>query len=67
MEPSDEEEDEDREQDDSEATRPSDGTKTPKKKSGSSSKAGPKKGDTVSWNWGGGQPSGKVLDVKETE
>ncbi|GKT58242.1 DNA-binding protein [Colletotrichum tofieldiae] len=25
---------------------------------------GPKKGDTVSWNWGNGQPEGKVLDVK---
>lgn len=25
---------------------------------------GPKKGDTVSWNWGSGQPQGKVLDVK---
>ncbi|KAI1068663.1 hypothetical protein LB507_006429 [Fusarium sp. FIESC RH6] len=25
---------------------------------------GPKKGDTVSWNWGQGQPKGKVLDVK---
>lgn len=27
-------------------------------------KKGPSKGDTVSWNWGGGQPQGKVLDVK---
>ncbi|KAM4065685.1 ABC transporter [Hirsutella rhossiliensis] len=25
---------------------------------------GPKPGDTVSWNWGNGQPEGKVLDVK---
>ncbi|KAH6896672.1 hypothetical protein B0T10DRAFT_602108 [Thelonectria olida] len=25
---------------------------------------GPNKGDTVSWNWGNGQPEGKVLDVK---
>ncbi|KAK2671798.1 Protein of unknown function DUF3140 [Fusarium oxysporum f. sp. vasinfectum] len=25
---------------------------------------GPKKGETVSWNWGQGQPKGKVLDVK---
>ncbi|KAK2031039.1 hypothetical protein LX32DRAFT_691938 [Colletotrichum zoysiae] len=25
---------------------------------------GPEKGDTVSWNWGNGQPEGKVLDVK---
>ncbi|KAG8670260.1 hypothetical protein FPOAC2_09609 [Fusarium poae] len=27
-------------------------------------KKGPKKGETVSWNWGEGQPKGKVLDVK---
>ena len=27
-------------------------------------KKGPKPGDTVSWNWGSGQPKGKVLDVK---
>lgn len=30
-----------------------------------SSKKGPKKGQTVSWNWGSGNPRGKVLDVKE--
>ncbi|KAF4947985.1 hypothetical protein FGADI_9980 [Fusarium gaditjirri] len=30
----------------------------------SGTKKGPKKGDTVSWNWGQGQPKGKVLDVK---
>lgn len=30
-----------------------------------SSKNGPEKGQTVSWNWGNGKPSGKVLDVKE--
>ncbi|CAN8096928.1 unnamed protein product [Discula destructiva] len=29
------------------------------------SKKGPKKGDTVSWSWGSGNPKGKVLDVKE--
>ncbi|KAF6829704.1 hypothetical protein CPLU01_07786 [Colletotrichum plurivorum] len=29
------------------------------------SKKGPKKGDTVSWKWGNGNPEGKVLDVKE--
>lgn len=29
--------------------------------------AGVDKGDTVSWNWGNGQPQGKVLDVKEEE
>lgn len=32
---------------------------------GKSSKNGPKKGETVSWNWGSGNPKGKVLDVKE--
>ncbi|KAJ4392275.1 hypothetical protein N0V93_005900 [Gnomoniopsis smithogilvyi] len=32
---------------------------------GKSGKNGPKKGDTVSWNWGSGNPQGKVLDVKE--
>ncbi|OAQ96111.1 hypothetical protein LLEC1_05203, partial [Akanthomyces lecanii] len=36
-----------------------------KSKSESNSKNGPKPGDTVSWNWGNGQPKGKVLDVKE--
>ncbi|KAL4727747.1 hypothetical protein ACLX1H_004435 [Fusarium chlamydosporum] len=30
----------------------------------SGAKKGPKKGETVSWNWGQGQPKGKVLDVK---
>ncbi|KAF6795815.1 hypothetical protein CSOJ01_13383 [Colletotrichum sojae] len=28
-------------------------------------KKGPKKGDTVSWKWGNGNPEGKVLNVKE--
>ena len=28
-------------------------------------KKGPEPGDTVSWKWGGGNPEGKVLDVKE--
>ncbi|KAK7698569.1 hypothetical protein SLS64_012437 [Diaporthe eres] len=32
-----------------------------------SSKNGPKKGETVSWKWGSGNPEGKVLDVKEDE
>merc|ERR1711988_2008275 len=27
-------------------------------------KKGPKPGETVSWNWGNGNPEGKVLDVK---
>lgn len=38
------------------------------KNGGSKSKGtdkGPDKGDTVSWNWGNGQPEGKVLDVKD--
>ncbi|PNH46052.1 hypothetical protein VD0004_g1976 [Verticillium dahliae] len=35
-----------------------------KSNGGGKPKKGPKKGDTVSWNWGGGQPEGKVLDVK---
>ncbi|KAK9893829.1 hypothetical protein P389DRAFT_174716 [Cystobasidium minutum MCA 4210] len=26
-----------------------------------------KKGDEVSWNWGSGQPSGTVKDVKEED
>ncbi|KAM5345864.1 hypothetical protein ACJ41O_011725 [Fusarium nematophilum] len=30
-------------------------------------KKGPKKRETVSWNWGQGQPEGKVLDVKAEE
>ncbi|KAM3556806.1 hypothetical protein MY1884_004864 [Beauveria asiatica] len=34
-------------------------------KSNSKSGKGPKPGETVSWNWGNGQPKGKVLDVKE--
>ncbi|KAM3512518.1 hypothetical protein MY11210_003861 [Beauveria gryllotalpidicola] len=33
--------------------------------SNSKSGKGPKPGETVSWNWGNGQPKGKVLDVKE--
>ncbi|KAL1880051.1 hypothetical protein Daus18300_001414 [Diaporthe australafricana] len=32
-----------------------------------SSKKGPKKGETVSWSWGSGNPKGKVLDVKEDD
>ncbi|KXH26248.1 DNA-binding protein [Colletotrichum simmondsii] len=35
-----------------------------KENGGGKAKKGPKKGDTVSWNWGSGQPEGKVLDVK---
>lgn len=35
------------------------------KSSNGASKKGPKKGETVSWSWGSGNPKGKVLDVKE--
>lgn len=35
-------------------------------KSKTSDKA-PKKGETVSWKWGQGEPEGKVLDVKAEE
>ncbi|EGX94389.1 DNA-binding protein [Cordyceps militaris CM01] len=34
-------------------------------KAKATSNKGPKPGETVSWNWGNGQPKGKVLDVKE--
>ncbi|KUI62531.1 hypothetical protein VP1G_09649 [Cytospora mali] len=34
---------------------------------GKPSSNGPKKGEMVSWNWGSGNPHGKVLDVKEGE
>ncbi|KAK7432019.1 hypothetical protein QQZ08_001309 [Neonectria magnoliae] len=33
-------------------------------KSGSKTANGPEKGETVSWNWGSGQPEGEVLDVR---
>lgn len=33
--------------------------------SGKEHNNGPSKGDTVSWNWGSGQPEGKVIDVQE--
>ncbi|KAJ6441085.1 DNA-binding protein [Purpureocillium lavendulum] len=36
-----------------------------KKKGGGGAENGPDVGETVSWNWGNGQPEGKVLDVKE--
>ncbi|KAH7322706.1 hypothetical protein B0I35DRAFT_476630 [Stachybotrys elegans] len=55
----DEEEVDDANDDDEVANKNQNGNgngKTPKK--------GPNKGDTVSWNWGNGQPEGKVLDVK---
>merc|ERR1712054_483736 len=34
------------------------------KSAGKTPKKGPKPGETVSWNWGNGNPEGKVLDVK---
>ncbi|KAI6780241.1 DNA-binding protein [Emericellopsis cladophorae] len=34
------------------------------KSTGKKPKKGPQPGDTVSWNWGNGNPEGKVLDVK---
>ncbi|KAM0570639.1 hypothetical protein ACHAO2_008399 [Verticillium nonalfalfae] len=52
----DEGDDDDNEEEDADGKGKSNGGGKPKK--------GPKKGDTVSWNWGGGQPEGKVLDVK---
>ncbi|KAJ4328336.1 hypothetical protein N0V84_001207 [Fusarium piperis] len=36
-------------------------------KDDSTPKKGPKKGETVSWKWGQGEPEGKVLDVKAEE
>lgn len=51
--------DQDEEQDEDE------GKQQKKGSSGKSSGKGPKKGDTVSWSWGSGNPKGKVLDVKE--
>ncbi|UNI17614.1 hypothetical protein JDV02_003945 [Purpureocillium takamizusanense] len=32
---------------------------------GKGAENGPEVGETVSWNWGNGQPEGKVLDVKD--
>lgn len=56
----DEEEEEEQEEEDEEPSK--NGSKNGAK---NGSKNGPHKGDTVSWNWGSGQPKGKVLDVKE--
>lgn len=36
-------------------------------KTSSKATKGPEKGETVSWDWGSGQPEGKVLDVKGEE
>ncbi|KAJ4215495.1 hypothetical protein NW759_009915 [Fusarium solani] len=41
--------------------------KTSNDKDDSTPKKGPKKGETVSWKWGQGEPEGKVLDVKSEE
>lgn len=63
----------DGEEDKEDSSADEDGGKDKKKdenggKKASSSKSAdgkePKKGDTVSWNWGQGQPEGKVKDVK---
>ena len=64
------EEDEDGDDEDANDAEKSNGRKANGKKedshaeNGAKSKNGPQKGDTVSWNWGGGRPEGKVLDVK---
>ncbi|KAK0384504.1 hypothetical protein NLU13_8590 [Sarocladium strictum] len=58
--PEEEEEEEEQEEDDDD----NDENEESGDKSGAKTKKGPKKGDTVSWNWGSGQPQGKVLDVK---
>ncbi|KAH0432468.1 DNA-binding protein [Colletotrichum camelliae] len=50
--------DEEMEDDDEEGDDKENGT-------GKKTKKGPKKGDKVSWQWGNGNPEGKVLDVKE--
>ncbi|OAA74110.1 DNA-binding protein [Cordyceps fumosorosea ARSEF 2679] len=42
-----------------------DNKKATKQGNKSKSSNGPNPGETVSWNWGNGQPEGKVLDVKE--
>ncbi|KAG8412616.1 hypothetical protein J3459_015833 [Metarhizium acridum] len=56
------------EQDTQESASDEDGQQSKKtersNKNGSSGKKGPNKGDTVSWNWGQGQPEGTVKDVK---
>ncbi|KOS17766.1 hypothetical protein ESCO_002771 [Escovopsis weberi] len=69
-----EEEDEDDENEaDSEADGEDEGEEKKKKQKkkgaqkGGSQGKGPQKGQTVSWNWAGGQPEGKVLDVKGEE
>ncbi|KAG6288583.1 hypothetical protein E4U46_003151 [Claviceps purpurea] len=41
-----------------------DGQKDSSSNKSKSKNGEPDKGDTVSWNWGQGQPKGKVLDVK---
>lgn len=63
----DDDKDEDGNGDEEEQTDQKDGEEEEEhSKSGKkSAKKGPKKGQTVSWNWGSGNPQGKVLDVKE--
>ncbi|KAG9250991.1 uncharacterized protein F5Z01DRAFT_328502 [Emericellopsis atlantica] len=61
----DNDENEDAEDDDyNEEEGKDDGDDGKDESSGKKPKKGPKPGDTVSWNWGNGNPEGKVLDVK---
>lgn len=65
----DEENKEDDKDDNKNGTAKKKGTKADadddKNESSDKASAGPSKGDTVSWPWGGGHPKGKVLDVKQ--
>ncbi|KAF3804156.1 hypothetical protein GCG54_00000505 [Colletotrichum gloeosporioides] len=62
-----EDEKEEEEEDDGDEEMEDDEEEGDDKENGSSKKTkkGPKKGDKVSWQWGNGNPEGKVLDVKE--
>ncbi|KAJ3960115.1 hypothetical protein N0V92_003219 [Colletotrichum tropicale] len=61
------EEEEEEAEDDGDEEMEDDDEEGDDKENGSSKKTkkGPKKGDKVSWQWGNGNPEGKVLDVKE--
>ncbi|PTB77596.1 hypothetical protein M440DRAFT_1400531 [Trichoderma longibrachiatum ATCC 18648] len=66
------EEEESNDKDDNEKEKQKKNGKQSGKQNGSSSgkgdsSKGPKEGDTVSWNWGGGQPKGKVKEVNPDE
>lgn len=58
-------EEEEKEQDDQDDGQEDEDEEDDGKSGQKSSKKGPKKGETVSWKWGSGNPKGKVLDVKE--